>query len=46
MRAYADHITFLLNATVAEREQASMQGNGMFTSAHEFELYCKTIFRS
>ena len=46
MRAYADHITFLLNATEAEREQASMQGNGMFTSAHEFELYCKTIFRS
>ena len=46
MRAYADHISLLLNGTEAEREQASLQGNGLFTVAHEFELYLKTIVRS
>ena len=46
MRAYAERITSLLNGTDQEREQASLQGNGLFTAAHEFELYLRTIFRS
>ena len=46
MREYSDHISSLLHGTEAERQQASLQGIGLFTSAHEFELYLKTIFRS
>lgn len=46
MSAYADYITWLLQATEDERDQASLQGKGMFTTAYEFQLYCKTIFRS
>ncbi len=46
MRLYAEHIAVLLDGTESEREQASLQGKGLFTQAHEFELYLKTIFRS
>lgn len=46
MHAFADHISSLLHGTENERQQASLQGKGLFTSAHEFELYLKTIFRS
>lgn len=46
MKAFDAAVTKLLNGTQFDREQASLQGKGLFTLIHEFDLYFSTIFIS